>query len=67
MQVIYRVMLYISYHVGYFDFNNFEQACKFADAAKISNVACKDSDGKKVKVRISLLFKDEIDKGETDD
>lgn len=64
MQVIYRVKLHFDCHVAFFDFNNFEQACKFADAAKISNV---ESHGERVTVTIDLLFKSEIDEESDND
>lgn len=55
MQIIYRVK--IDYmRVAMFDFNNIEQACKFADAAKVTNV-----NNSKVKVSIELLTKEEAE------
>ena len=64
MQIFYRVKLHIAYHVGVFDFNNFEQACKFADAAKVSNVKWHDD---KVRVTIDLLTKEEAEEDYDDD
>lgn len=57
MQIIYRVKIDIRY-IAIFDFNNIEQACKFADAAKITNV---DGEDGKAKVTIELLTKEEIE------
>ncbi len=56
MQIIYRVTLKIKYNRAFFDFNNIEQACKFADAAKVTNV---DGEDGKVRVTIELIRPDE--------
>lgn len=53
MQVIYRVVLTSrTKHDLWFEFNNPEQATKFADAAMVSNV---ESPEGPVDVRIELL------------
>lgn len=56
MQIIYRVILKIKYNIAFFDFNNIEQACKFADAAKVTNVESEDG---MVNVTIELIRPDE--------
>ena len=64
MQVIYRVVIKISYNSASFDFIDPVAACKFADAAKINNVNGEDG---KVKVFIQLLSKEEVDEENEDD
>lgn len=57
--IIYRVILKIKYNIAFFDFNNIEQACKFADAAMVTNVESEDG---KVHVTIELIHPEEKDK-----
>ena len=63
MQVIYRVILKISYNIAAFDFIDPVAACKFADAAKVNNVATDDG---KCKVSIQLLCNEEVEKEKAD-
>lgn len=58
MQVIYRVIIAISYNSAAFDFIDPVAACKFADAAKVNNV---EYDNNTVKVSIELLTKEEVE------
>ena len=58
MQIIYRVVIAVSYHQATFDFIDPVAACKFADAAKVNNVDGKDG---KVEVSIQLFTKEELE------
>lgn len=60
MQIIYRVIIKIKNNRAFFEFNNIEQACKFADAAKVTNA---DVNGKygKARVSIELICPDEVE------
>lgn len=58
MQIIYRVIIKIKYNRAFFEFNNIEQACKFADAAKVTNV---DGEDGKARVTIELIRPDEVE------
>ena len=64
MQVIYRVVIAVSYHSATFDFIDPVAACKFADAAKVNNVDGKDG---RCEVMIQLLSKEEVDEENEDD
>jgi hypothetical protein len=63
MQIIYRVVLKISYNSATFDFIDPVAACKFADAAKVNNV---DGEDGKCMVSIQLLTKEETEKDDKD-
>ena len=60
--MIYRVIIGISYHKAFFDFDNIETACNFASTAFSNAVkpASKDDDSDAVKV--SMVFVDPSDK-----
>ena len=58
MQVIYRVCLVINHEETHFDFIDFGQACKFADAAKVNHVNGRE---KAFSVHVTLLSKEEVE------
>ena len=50
--VIYRVVIKVSYHEAFFDFTDSEAACSFASAAVTHSVANEDTKQTYVNIRL---------------